>query len=104
MPVKISNIDWNSTDALISQQETAINTFLSTRTLTNWAATEEYVLAVFTNVAPSVASKVKVFKLVDSILTNGIAATETAVNNFITGKTIRDILYPERGIIFIIYE
>lgn len=105
MPVKIVNLDWRSSDSLITQQETTINTFLTTHTLLNVSAVGEFVIAIHNNNVPVTPHKVKIFKAVESILLNGIAATETTINNFITGKTLRgDPLWLDTGVILVIYQ
>ena|ERR1051325_10274585 len=105
MSVKIISLDWRSTDALISQQETTINTFLTTHTLLNVSAVGEFIIAIYNNSVPATPHKVKIFKAVESISANGISATETAIDNFITGKTLRgDPLWLDSGVILVIYQ
>lgn len=104
MAVKITALDYRSTDALIDAQETAINSFLSTRTLQFVTVVDEFLIGVFLNVPPVTAHKVKIFKAVDNIVNNGIASTETLIANFLVGKTVTQLINLDSGAILIVYQ
>lgn len=108
MPVKIAKLDYRSDQTNLNNQTTTINTFLADKTITKIAVVDEYIMAHYTN-APLVGlpAKVRIFNLIDSIVTSGIAATETAVNNFITSNAtslIQDPIALDSGVIVLVYR
>ena len=109
MSVKIAALDYRSTQANLDAQTVAINSFLSTRTVTKVVVCDEYILCHYT-ASPLVGLplKVKIFNLVDAIQTNGMPATETAISNFInsnvTGTLPQDIITLDSGVIVLVYR
>lgn len=102
--IKITHLDWRASDALIAQQESTINGFLSTRTLRNLIAVDEFLIADYVNTAETNPQKVKIFKFSESILLNGVSSTETVIANFIASKTIRKLLQLDEGIFLVVYN
>ena len=108
MPVKIASLDYRATQDLLNTQTTQINAFLIDKTVTKLVVVDEFIMAHYTN-APLIGPplKVKIFNLIDSIRTNGIAATETAVNNFINTNVTtlaQDPIALDSGVIVLVYR
>ena len=106
MAVKIANLDYRAGQTLLDQQTSTINNFLADKTVTKIIVVDEYIMAHYTNTTPTTPTKVKVFNMVDSIQANGIAATETAINNFITANVttlIQDPIALDSGVIVLVY-
>lgn len=107
MAVKIAALDYRSTQANLDSQTTTINNFLSDKTVTTIAVVDEFIMAHYTNIPPLSPTKVKVFNLVDAILSNGIQATETAINNFFGNNVTTVVQNPialDSGVIVLIYR
>lgn len=108
MAVKIASLDYRSTQANLDSQTTAINNFLSDKTVTKIIVVDEFIMAHYTAVPlVGLPAKVKVFNLVDSIQANGISSTETAINNFITNNVtsmLQDPIALDSGVIVFIYR
>lgn len=102
--IKIAQINWNADSATLVAEEAIINSFLSTVTLNHITAVDEFLLGEFTNVAPASPSKVKIFKLADSIGANGISGTVSIIENFLSGKTLLHLLNVGQGAILAVYE
>lgn len=108
MSVKISALDYRAGSTLLDQQTTAINQFLSDKTVTQIAVCDEFIMAHYT-AAPLVGlpHKIKVFSLANSVTENGIQATENAINTFITNNVTSSPQAPitlDSGFIVLVYK
>ena len=104
MPVKITQLDWNAGPAVYNVQVAGINSFLSNKTLNRVAAVEEYIIAEYQNGGPNQGWEVKLWNLPEVVQANGIAATETTIQNFFVGKTLHELLNLDDGWVLAIYE
>lgn len=106
MAIKIYNLDWRSTDALVSSQETTINNFIANKTIQNVAAVDEFLIARYNNNAPTRPPKVKIYKIVERIQAIGINSTETEIQNFINTNvtSLISILNLDSGTILFVYD
>jgi hypothetical protein len=102
--VKITELDYRSDDATIAKQETQINTFLKQKTLNDVSIVDEWVIGFHNSTTPTKQSKVKIFQLVKEISENGVAATETKIENFLSGKKLLSIHPMDGGVIMVVYE
>jgi len=107
MAVKIAALDYRSTQSQLDSQTTAINAFLTDKTVTKLIVVDEFIMAHYSATPPAVPTKVKLFNLSNSIHDNGIAATETAIQNFISGNVtamVQDPIALDSGVIVLVYR
>ena len=104
MAVAIRSLDWRSEDSLINTQVTQINNLLQGVTLDHVSVADEFLIGFYSATVPANPSKIKVFKLLEEISENGVAATETLINNFISNKTVTQIINLEEGSFLVVYQ
>ena len=100
----IKPLDFRSDDSLLASQEAVINAALQNVTLKEVISADEFLIAVIEPTIPTIPQKVKVFKVLDKILSEGISATETTINNFFSTRTYINHIQLDEGIFLVIYE
>lgn len=85
--IKIAPLDWRSSQELIDSQITAANNFMSTRTFVAVIADNEWGILGFNTGSEGSPIKFKIFNVSAEIAANGVAATETLIENFLSSKT-----------------
>lgn len=105
MSVLIGSLDWRAGAAIYVPQLTQLNTFMATRTFQGITLIDEIGVLVYNNTPPvGLPTKFNIFNILNQIETNGIPATQTLIENFLAGKTLKGFQHLDDGAVFLWYE